>query len=245
MFSNTFSQKENDYFYQDQLAVYHHYCQMKSNEQKTFQEASEGKSESGPKTTSVCSIDTDRRMPHAFHKQFNQLKERLPINDTRKTHVDSLLKKCKSKYVKAVHEGIKKCLNLRVERLPQNFITNIKIDFNKIYLEKTIGEIYTEFNLLPKTEEIIRLNLIRKGKQALFEELSSTKFKVGYQLYLQSDLYSQDFEYVANKEGEETSQLYDYIAKNMCDYYLFNRGNRQKSIKYKKKKVFVVKKIEK
>ena len=71
----------------------------------------------------------------------------------------------------SIHEVLKLCLNLLIGRLPQVFITNIKIDFNKIYLTKTIGEIYHEFNLLPTFEEILKKNLIRKGKINLLNEI--------------------------------------------------------------------------
>ena len=59
---------------------------------------------------------------------FHSLKRELDIKDCRKTHIDSLLKKVKSKCLKAIHEVLKSCVNLIVGRLPQLFITNIKID---------------------------------------------------------------------------------------------------------------------
>ena len=71
----------------------------------------------------------------------------------------------------------------------QNFITNIKIDFNKKYLIKTIGDIYYEYKLLPSYEEIIKKNLIRKGKLDLFNEIFNFTFQQVYMIYIDSDLY--------------------------------------------------------
>ena len=71
----------------------------------------------------------------------------------------------------------------------QNFITNIKIDFNKKYLIKTIGDICYEYKLLPSYEEIIKKNLIRKGKLDLFNEIFNFTFQQVYMIYIDSDLY--------------------------------------------------------
>ena len=71
----------------------------------------------------------------------------------------------------------------------QNFITNIKIDFNKKYFIKTIGDICYEYKLLPSYEEIIKKNLIRKGKLDLFNEIFNFTFQQVYMIYIDSDLY--------------------------------------------------------
>jgi hypothetical protein len=183
-----------------------------------------------------------RHLSHNFHLNFNHLRVKLGIDDSRKTHIDSLLKKAKSKCLKAIHEVLKLCLNLLIGRLPQVFITNIKIDFNKIYLTKTIGEIYHEFNLLPTFEDILKKNLIRKGKINLLNEIYNSKFETVYQIYLCSDMYKKDYEKIFNKDGEKIATLYDYVAKNMCEYYLLSKGNKKKFFRnnflMKKKKLF-------
>ena len=183
-----------------------------------------------------------RHLAHNFHLNFNHLRVKLGIDDSRKTHIDSLLKKAKSKCLKAIHEVLKLCLNLLIGRLPQVFITNIKIDFNKIYLTKTIGEIYHEFNLLPTFEEILKKNLIRKGKINLLNEIYNSKFETVYQIYLCSDMYKKDYEKIYHKDGEKIATLYDYVAKNMCEYYLLSKGNKKKILRnnflMKKKKLF-------
>lgn len=183
-----------------------------------------------------------RHLAHNFHLNFNHLRVKLGIDDSRKTHIDSLLKKAKSKCLKAIHEVLKLCLNLLIGRLPQVFITNIKIDFNKIYLTKTIGEIYHEFNLLPTFDEILKKNLIRKGKINLLNEIYNSKFENVYQIYLCSDMYKKDYEKIYHKDGEKIATLYDYVAKNMCEYYLLSKGNKKKILRnnflMKKKKLF-------
>jgi hypothetical protein len=116
-----------------------------------------------------------------------------------------------------------------VGRLPQNFITNIKIDFNKHYLDKTIGDIYFDFKLLPSFNEIYEKNLIRKGKNALFNDIYNMQFKEVYNTYLESNLFVKDFEKIKGRDGEEIALLYEYVAKNMCEYYLLSKGNKSKS----------------
>ena len=189
-------------------------------------------------------FSNSKSFSHSFHINFNNLRIKLGIEDTRKTHIDSLLKKSKSKCLKAIHEVLKLSLNLLIGRLPQNFITNIKIDFNKKYLIKTIGDIYYEYKLLPSYEEIIKKNLIRKGKLDLFNEIFNSTFQQVYMIYIDSDLYKKDFEKIYLKDGKKIATLYDYVSKNMCEYFLLSKGNKKKVFKNtflgKKKKMFNV-----
>ena len=189
-------------------------------------------------------IQNTRSFSHSFHINFNNLRIKLGIEDSRKTHIDSLLKKAKSKCLKAIHEVLKLSLNLLIGRLPQNFITNIKIDFNKKYLNESIGNIYYEYKLLPSYEEIINKNLIRKGKFDLFNETYNSSFEHVYMVYINSDLYKKDFEKILMKDGQNIASLYDYVAKNMCEYFILSKGNKKKVFKNtligKKKKMFIV-----
>ena len=193
---------------------------------------------------SYLKLQNTRTFSHSFHINFNNLRIKLGIEDSRKTHIDSLLKKAKSKCLKAIHEVLKLSLNLLIGRLPQNFITNIKIDFNKKYLSKSIGNIYYEYKLLPSYEEIINRNLIRKGKFDLFNETYNSSFEHVYMIYIDSDLYKKDFEKISLKDGYKIATLYDYVAKNMCEYFLLSKGNKKKVFKNtligKKKKMFIV-----
>jgi len=176
-------------------------------------------------------IQNTRSFSHSFHINFNNLRIKLGIEDSRKTHIDSLLKKAKSKCLKAIHEVLKLSLNLLIGRLPQNFITNIKIDFNKKYLNESIGNIYYEYKLLPSYEEIINKNLIRKGKFDLFNETYNSSFEHVYMVYINSDLYKKDFEKILMKDGQNIASLYDYVAKNMCEYFILSKGNKKKVFK--------------
>ena len=51
-----------------------------------------------------------------------------------------------------------------------------------------------------------------------------------YKYYLSSQLYIYDRMYIKKKEGENVAKLYDYIAQNICQYFLYNKGNKKKSI---------------
>ena len=173
-------------------------------------------------------IKSPKKLSYNFHLNFNMLKKKLNIENTRKTHVDSILKKTKSKFLKAIHEILKVCINKLISRLPQNFITNIKIDYNKFYLKKTIGEIYKEFNILPSFKEIKDNNLIRKDKLYLLEQVYNSTFENIYIVYLESEIYKKDYKKILEKDGEKMAILYDYVSKNMCNYYLLSKGNKKK-----------------
>ena len=67
----------------------------------------------------------------SFQTIFAYIKKKIQIKNSRKSNIDSLLKKCKGKFFKAIHDAIKLCLNLLVKRIPQQFITNITIEFNQ------------------------------------------------------------------------------------------------------------------
>ena len=62
-----------------------------------------------------------------FQSIFSYIKKKNQIKFSRKSQIDSLLKKCKGKFFKTIHEVMNKSLNIVVKRLPQFFITNITI----------------------------------------------------------------------------------------------------------------------
>ena len=110
-----------------------------------------------------------------------------------------------------------------------------------MYLNKTVEEIYTEFNILPSLNELINKNLIKQNKKELLIELMNSSLKDIYQYYLTSDLYKyhrlyiikKEGEniyhrlYIIKKEGENIGKLYDYVAMNICKYFLYNKGNKK------------------
>ena len=173
-------------------------------------------------------VDSDNNRIISLYSTFKFLKEKYGLKNTRKNRIDCIIKKVKTKYLQAIHESIKYCVNLYIKRLPQYFITNIKIEYNKMYLNKTLEQIYTEFKILPSLKEIIEKNLIRKGKKEFLIVLMSTTLKEIYQYYLSSQLYIYYRKGIRKKEGEKIAKLYDYIAQNICEYFLYNKGNKKK-----------------
>ena len=173
-------------------------------------------------------VDSDNNKIISLYSTFKFLKEKYGLKNTRKNRIDCIIKKVKTKYLQAIHESIKYCVNLYIQRLPQYFITNIKIEYNKMYLNKTLEQIYTEFKILPSLKEIIEKNLIRKGKKEFLIVLMSTTLKEIYQYYLSSQLYIYYRKGIRKKEGEKIAKLYDYIAQNICEYFLYNKGNKKK-----------------
>ena len=173
-------------------------------------------------------VDIDQNKIISLYSTFKFLKRKYGLKNERKNRIDCLIKKVKTKYIKGIHEAIKSCVNLYIHRLPQNFTTNIKIEFNKLYLNKTVEQIYTEFKILPSLNELIEKNLIKKGKKEFLILLMTSSLKDIYKSYLSSRLYKYDRMYIKNKEGENVAKLYDYIAQNICQYFLYNKGNKKR-----------------
>ena len=152
-----------------------------------------------------------------------QLKKNLHIKQSRKYKVDSLLKKAKCKFFQIIHEIMKYCLSIRVKRLPQPFITNITIEYNRYYLEKTIFQIYHEFNLISNLvkfdDEIIKI----KNKE-LFKDFSKYKLDELYNVYIESQSYKKDLKEVVVKNGKNVGILYEFVSKNLIYYYRNNKS---------------------
>jgi len=169
----------------------------------------------------------------SLHSTFLLLKKKLNLEQfMRKTQIDSLLKKCKSKAFKTIHEALKKCLNIKLPRLPQYFITNIKIDFNKIYLEKTIYDIYREYKIIPSVEEFISKKYLIDDKIPIFVDFLNLTFKNVFEYYVNSKQYVKDYYHIMNREGEKFAILFNYISKVFIQYYTKSKGNKPKN-KYK------------
>ena len=184
-------------------------------------------------------VDHEKKEIVSLYSTFKYLKEKYNINNSRKNRLDCIVKKVKTKYLNAIHEAIKYCVNLKIGKLPQNFITNVKIEYNKLYFNKTVEQIYTEFNILPSLNELINKNLIKIGKKELLINLMNNSLKNIYQYYLISDLYKYHRMCIIKKEGENPGRLYDYVAQNMCIYFIYNKGNKN-LINYKNKNFNVI-----
>ena len=166
----------------------------------------------------------------SFNARYSILKKNLDVPaDERKTQIDSLLKKSNSKFFKSVHLALKKCLKCQVDRLPQKFITNIKIQFVKKYLEKTIFLIYKEnCDSREFDEEFIRNN-VREDKKELLNEFLSMTFSEAFEFYITSQHYVKDYESIREKEGDKVAVLFNYISKIFIEYYTLSKGNSKKS----------------
>jgi hypothetical protein len=161
-----------------------------------------------------------------FHEIFLTIKRKLHIKHSRKSEVDSLLKKAKCKFFQTVHNIMKYCLNITVNRLPQIFITNINIEYNRNYLEKTIIQIYNEFDLIQNVEIIegIDDNIIRIKNKELFKLFSKYKFYELYEEYIESQCYKKDIDKVKDKNGKNIGILYEFVSKNFIYYYINNKN---------------------
>ena len=127
---------------------------------------------------------------NVFYSKIKHIRKKYNIKKSRKNHIDSVVKKAKSKFLRAIYESLKFCLHsCKIKRLPQNFTINTRIEYNKKILNKTVEEIYTEFKLLPTFEVLLEKHKIYKSKQDLLYSLMKSKLKDIYKYYISSDLY--------------------------------------------------------
>ena len=168
-----------------------------------------------------------RKGINEFYSKIKYIRKKYNIKKSRKNHIDSLVKKAKSKFLKGIHEGLKYCLNSYINRLPQKFIINTKIEYNKKYLNLTVEEIYSEFKLLPNFDVMLESNMVQKDKKELLYLLMKSKLKDIYKLYVCSDLYIYEKKKIEKKSGRGVAQLYNFVANNICEYFLLNKGNHR------------------
>ena len=161
-----------------------------------------------------------------FNEIILTIRRKLHIKHSRKSEVDSLLKKAKCKFFQTVHNIMKYCLNITVNRLPQIFITNINIEYNRNYLEKTIIQIYTEFDLIQEVKIIDEIddNIIRIKNKELFKLFTKYKFYELYEEYIGSQCYKKDIDKVKYKNGKNIGILYEFVSKNFIYYYMNNKN---------------------
>ena len=171
-----------------------------------------------------------------FHSNFMDFKTVLNFHrPLRKTKIDSILKKCKSKFFRAVQDSIKKLTNdlSQINRLPQYFITNININYNKGFMNKTIFEIYHSLNLVNQEKDFF-VGITRDNSNKLKSILNSTYSDL-FDVYIQSNRFKEDCDIIREKEGEKFEILYRYVSKIFIKYYSLSKGNKPKNSKKKKK----------
>ena len=166
-------------------------------------------------------LNQKERSLNNFNEIFITIRKKLHVKHTRKSEVDSLLKKAKCKFFQTVHRIMRYCLNITVNRLPQVFITNITIEYNRNFLEKTIIEIYNEFDLIQNLKIID--DVIRIKNKELFKIFAKYKFYELYGEYIESQCYKKDVNKVINKNGKNIGTLYEFVSKNFIIYYLNNK----------------------
>ena len=161
-----------------------------------------------------------------FDEIFYAIRKNLHIKQSRKYQVDSLLKKAKCKFFQIIHGIMKYCLSIKVKRLPQPFITNITIEYNRCYLEKTIIQIYKEFNLISNKK--IDDEMIKIQNKELFKDFYKYKLEDLYNIYIESQCYKKDLNEIMVKNGKNIGILYEFVSKNLIYYYKNNKSKTPK-----------------
>jgi hypothetical protein len=113
--------------------------------------------------------------------------------------------------------------------LPQNFINNIKIEYNRQYLDKTISEIYLEFSILPPIKEILENKMIKKEKTEILILFMNSSLIDIIKIYLSSNLFVYDKKKLQRKSGLNDVILFDFVANNICDYFQYSSISGSKS----------------
>ena len=165
----------------------------------------------------------------SFQNFFTFLRKSLQIKYTRKIHIDSLLKKCKGKFFKAVYDCLKKCLKICIKKPPQVFITNISIKYNKPFLDFTLYNLYQYFNLNPYPMEfIIKKKYCKEGKEDFFKYIFLSKIDKLYSAYIESNRYKKEIESMKKRKGIKIALLYQFVAENFISYYNYSKPPMKK-----------------
>lgn len=176
----------------------------------------------------IINKDLDTWIPqekrNSFQKSFSFLRKKLQIKLSRKTYIDSILKKCKARFFKAITDCLRKCLKIEVKNFPQSFITNISIEYNKSILDLTIKEIIKTFKLTSiDLEECVGDNLCHEGKENHLKYIMYSKVSDLYLLYIQSKRYKREILYIKNNIGIKMFLLYEFVSDNFVNYYSFSK----------------------
>ena len=168
----------------------------------------------------------------SFQGLFTSLRKTLDVKYTRKLHIDSILKKCKGRFFKAINECVKKCLRINVPKFPQNFITNISIEYNQKFLDFTMGDLFSYFHLLPYSlDDIMEKNYCYKEKEIYLKYIFLSKMGSLYFQYIQSKQYKRMIDLIKTKKGIKIAKLYQFVSDNFINYYVFSRAHIKKSNK--------------
>ena len=186
-----------------------------------------------PKETNPYKLNIPITIPKSkicsFQSMFSYIKKKLQIKNSRKFHIDSILKKCKGKFFKTINDCFQKCIKIEIKRLPQSFITNITISYNKYFMDKKLIEVYKHFNIINgEIENYFEKNYITKEKEELFKYLCKSTVSELYNLYLESRIHQREIDFVTVQEGKRFAYLYQFISDNFTTYYKNNKPNKKR-----------------
>lgn len=170
----------------------------------------------------------------SFPRSFSYLRKKLQIKQSRKTHIDSILKKCKARFFKAINDCLKQCVKVQLKKFPQSFITNISIEYNKYILNLTIYDLYQIFNLSNDNLDTCDKNCFCEGKESYFKYIYYSKISDLYKSYLQSKRYKREIECIKYNLGIKMLLLYEFVSENFINYYTFSQPHFCKNISLKK-----------
>ena len=182
-------------------------------------------------------MDIDILLPKekrtTFQKSFAYLRKKLQIKLTRKSYIDSILKKCKARFFKAVYDCLRKCTkNETIYKIPQNFIINISIENNRNIFDKTFQELYQELNFSPfNVDKFIEEGKCLKGKENFLRYIYSSKISDLYILYTKSKRYKSEIDYIKKNLGLKMVLLYKFVSENFVNYYIFTKPHYCKNSK--------------
>jgi hypothetical protein len=173
---------------------------------------------------------------NSFHSEFILFRRTLQLKKIlRKTRIDSLLKKCKSKVFRTIQEAINLLTGLsnsKDNRLPQSFITNINIEYNKKYLNMPLRDIYRECKVFSSVDELAKLNPnLTEEERKYLDILLAMTHREAFESYIKSNRYQSDYNYIKQREGEKYAILFDYVAKIYVRYFLNGRGNQKRNLR--------------
>ena len=167
--------------------------------------------------------------PKTFQGFFTFLRKSLQIKYKRRFHIDSLLKKCKGRFFKAINDCLRLCVKITIKRFPQSYITNISIEYNKKFLDFTLIDLYNYFNLLPYSIEVIlEKDYYIKGKENFFKYILLSKVRNLYSEYIQSKRYKKEIDLIKRQKGSKIASLYEFVAQNFINYYSYSKPHIRK-----------------
>jgi hypothetical protein len=168
-----------------------------------------------------------------YNKLYNDLQDKIcQKKQPRKFHFDSMLKKLKSKTFKSIHTCIRTCLkeNFILKRIPQTFITDIKIESNKKFFKKTVKEIYEDFHI--KFE--LNSEDVKSEKSEVLKNFLSCTFSEIYEFYKNSKQFIRDKNDLIKKHNVNFGVLYEFLSQYYLQYFNSSKGNnikRRRNIK--------------